>query len=95
MEMALRRSLLTLAFSSMLLMPVAAMAADSSPQSEAAANKSDLDKVVCRAGEPVTGSRLPGPRVCHTQREWNDIRQQSQAAVTRIQMQSKRSSLGL
>jgi hypothetical protein len=78
----------------MLLMPVAAMAADNSPQPEAAA-KSDLDKVVCRAGEPITGSRLPGPRVCHTQREWNDIRQQSQAAVTRIQMQSKRSSLGL
>ncbi|MBN9567138.1 MAG: hypothetical protein J0H79_05985 [Alphaproteobacteria bacterium] len=90
----MRRSLLTLAFSSMLLMPVVAMAADDAPQ-PAPTSTSDLDKVVCRAGEPITGSRLPGPRVCHTQREWNDIRQQSQAAVTRIQMQSKRSSLGL
>ena len=45
------------------------------------ASHDDPDHVVCRSGEKPTGSMLPGPRVCHTQREWEDIRVQAQRGL--------------
>lgn len=45
----------------------------------------DPDRIVCRSGTPPTGTRLPGSRVCHTQRQWDDLRRQSQEQLTRMQ----------
>lgn len=52
----------------------------------AATASSNLDRVVCREGPAPTGSRLGGGRVCHTQRQWNDIQQQSQDQLSRQQI---------
>jgi hypothetical protein len=57
--------------------------AQSMPAAPAAS--ADLDAIVCHAGETPIGTRLPGPRVCHTQREWNQIRLDSQQQVQLMQ----------
>jgi hypothetical protein len=36
----------------------------------------DDSPVVCRAPQPQTDSRLLGPRVCRTQRQWDDLHKQ-------------------
>lgn len=51
----------------------------------AASSNSDLDAIVCRAGEAPIGTRLPGPRVCHSQKEWNQIQQDSARQVQYLQ----------
>jgi hypothetical protein len=72
-----------------------AQAAD--PEAAAApAIVSDRDpmKIVCRNMRPPTGSRLQGrdrQRVCQTQREWDDQRDEAQAA-TREVMRGDRTS---
>ena len=47
-----------------------------------------LDRVVCRAEPPRTGSRLGGTRECHTVREWNDSQKASQASLENIQIRA-------
>lgn len=47
----------------------------------------DPNEVICRAGEPVIGSRFPGPRQCRTRKEWDRIKQESQEALFHQQMQ--------
>ncbi|HEY8696886.1 MAG TPA: hypothetical protein VIM02_04655 [Rhizomicrobium sp.] len=44
-------------------------------------SRDDPDHVICRSGEKPTGSMLPGPRICHTQKEWESIRAQAQRAL--------------
>jgi hypothetical protein len=63
--------------------PVAA----AQPAAPAVAPADDPNEVICRAGEPILGSRFPGPRVCHTRREWAQIQQDSQQALVHQQMQ--------
>ena len=50
-----------------------------------AANQADLDKQVCRNMAPATGTRLGARRVCRTQREWDDIRLQSEKDTDKMQ----------
>lgn len=65
-----------------------AFADDATPATApAATSDSDQDKIVCRKGEPITGSRFPGPSVCHTQREWDQIRRDSGIATNHMEMQ--------
>lgn len=63
--------------------------ADDAPAAPApaapAATQSDLDKMVCRNLPPPTGSRLGTRRECRTQREWDDIRLQSQKETNKMQ----------
>ena len=63
--------------------------ADAAPAAPApatpAANPADLDPMVCRTMPPPTGSRLGTRRECRTQREWDDIRLQSQKETTHMQ----------
>ena len=47
----------------------------------------DPNEVICRAGEPIIGSRFPGPRMCHTRKEWDQIKRDSQEALFHQQMQ--------
>jgi len=52
-----------------------------------AAPADDPNEVICRTGEPVLGSRFPGPRVCHTRKEWDQIKRDAQEALFHQQMQ--------
>lgn len=68
--------------------PTLAFAEDAAPAATpAAAPDSNQDKIVCRKGEPITSSRFPGPSVCHTQREWDQMRRDSQTTTNHIEMQ--------
>lgn len=58
--------------------PAAAAASDPSVASE-------LNKVVCRTMTAPTGTRIGARRECRTQREWDDIRQQSEKETTKMQ----------
>ena len=55
------------------------------PAAATPANQSDLDKTVCRTMPPPTGSRLGTRREFRTQREWDDIRLQSEKETTHMQ----------
>lgn len=52
----------------------------------------DPDEIICRSGQPELGSRFPGPRTCHTRREWDQIQRDSQSAL--FQQQMERSANG-
>lgn len=58
---------------------------------EASASENDLDRVVCKKGKAPTGTRFPGPRECHTQRQWDEIQRQSREELTRVQNQGLQS----
>lgn len=51
----------------------------STPASNAPASQDDADRVICKK-EPITGTRL-SKRVCHTAREWEQMRQDARATV--------------
>jgi len=64
--------------------------ADAAPPPAPAANsdaakQAELDKMVCRQMAPATGTRIGARRECRTQREWDDIRQQSQKETGQMQ----------
>lgn len=79
--------LLALSIAGVLALPVLAAADPAGTGTTAASSStaSDPDQIVCRAGEPTTGTRIPGSRVCHTQREWDELQRQSQEALERMQ----------
>ncbi len=41
-------------------------------------------RIVCKEVE-VTGSLLPGPRICRTKAEWDEIQRQSEATLRDVQ----------
>lgn len=43
------------------------------------------DQMVCKAGIPTTGTRLGARRECHTNREWAQIQQDAQKALSQMQ----------
>jgi hypothetical protein len=68
--------------------PQAAAPQTSTPaavQAPAAASSSDRDKIECRTLPPKTGSRLGGRRECRSAREWEDIRQQNEREIEKMQ----------
>ncbi|HEV2561140.1 MAG TPA: hypothetical protein VGT78_03275 [Rhizomicrobium sp.] len=48
----------------------------------------DPDKIVCKQGDPTTGTRLGATRTCRTQREWDDLQQQAQKTLVESQLKS-------
>jgi hypothetical protein len=60
-------------------------ATQATPQASAPVAASDPDRMVCRTLEAKTGSRIGGRRECRTQREWDDIRQQNQRELEKMQ----------
>lgn len=71
--------------------PVVAQQAQTSTAALAPAPVEDPNEIVCRSGTPMTGTRIPGSRVCHTRAEWDDIHKQAMQAVTQEQIDSKAS----
>jgi hypothetical protein len=78
------RNLAIIAAAALLVSASAAFAASGQDQ----AKQPDPNEIVCRAGQPVTGSLLPGPRVCHTRQEWDDMQRQTQDGVSQMQVRS-------
>ena len=66
---------------------------DNPPADKSVATKADpakeaaLNKRVC-IREAVTGSNLPQTSVCKTQREWNELRDESRGFTERMQTQN-------
>jgi hypothetical protein len=78
-------SLMTFSAYAQTTAPAAAPA--TAPQVQQAAPADDPDERICKSGEPILGSRFPGPRVCHTRKEWDQIQRDSQQELYREQMQ--------
>ena len=57
----------------------------SASQAPAASPGSDPDEVVCRMGDPPTGSRLGARRICQTRKEWEQQTKESQTALGTLQ----------
>jgi hypothetical protein len=67
-----------------LTIPLSAAFADDSapaPTAPAVQQAVDPDRVVCQNGPPPTGSRIGGGRVCHTQREWDRMREEQRHII--------------
>jgi hypothetical protein len=64
--------------------PAATPAATAAPAATASA---DADQIVCKTGPAATGTRLGRTRECHTQREWDRMRQDEQSSLVRTQTQ--------
>ncbi len=45
------------------------------------------DEIVCKRMQ-VTGQLLPGPKICHTRGEWEDMQRQSQYQVEQAQQRA-------
>jgi hypothetical protein len=60
--------------------PAPAPAAQAAPQD-------DPNEIICHEGQPELGSRFPGPRQCHTRKEWDQIKRDSQDALMHQQME--------
>lgn len=60
----------------------AAIAENPAPASgTATAQTGDPDQVICRTGPPPIGSRIGATRECHTQREWDRMRQEQRRII--------------
>ena len=66
--------------------PDAALAAAPAAPATQAAPQDDPNEVICKAGEPILGSRFPGPRTCHTRRDWDQIKRDAQAQLYHEQL---------
>ncbi|HEY2071584.1 MAG TPA: hypothetical protein VGG48_18635 [Rhizomicrobium sp.] len=41
----------------------------------------DPNEVICKRGEVTTGSRFPGPPICHTRLEWEQEQRNAQESL--------------
>jgi len=83
-----RGSLCVIAFAGLVLSGSAAAAdpaASAAPAAAEATSTSDLDKIECRTMAPETGTRLGARRQCRTVRDWNEIRDRAQKALSDVQ----------
>jgi hypothetical protein len=62
-----------------------AFADPAQPPAAAPTAQNDPDAIVCRSGEVTLGSRLPGPRVCQTQRQWDALQKDSAQELHEMQ----------
>jgi hypothetical protein len=77
------RARLVLAISSVALASPAFAQVTGSP---AAVPTQDPDRVVCHSLPAPTGTRLGGRSECHTQRQWDQMRQEEQQTINSIQL---------
>jgi hypothetical protein len=85
----LKSTLFVMCFGGLLMSSASALAqnapAPAAPATQAAP-ADDPNEIICHA-EPILGSRFPGPRTCHTRKEWDQIRKDSQDALFHQQME--------
>ena len=97
----LKSTFLVMCFGGLLMSSASALAQDApaaAPPAAAPATQAapvnDPNEVICHAGEPILGSRFPGPRTCHTRKEWDQIRKDSQDALYHQQMERSSNAAG-
>ncbi len=44
----------------------------------------DPNEMICKKGEVTTGSRFPGPPICHTRMEWEQLQRNAQEALNHL-----------
>ena len=59
--------------------------AASAPATAPTDQTSDLDTVVCKKFAPPTGTRLGSRTICDTKRHWQQLQQQSQQELQKMQ----------
>jgi hypothetical protein len=64
----------------------AAIAQSAGTSAPANSTVSDPDRIVCHDSPAPTGTRLGGRRECHTQKQWDMMRQQDQQTINSVQM---------
>jgi hypothetical protein len=75
------RSSVLLAIAALALLTIPAAADSAAPAATDTATSTtavDPDQIVCRAGAPVTGSRIPSGRQCMTNRQWAEMKRKAQ-----------------
>lgn len=65
--------------------PSAPPAATSAPATASTAASEDMDRIVCKQGDPPTGTRLGARRICQTNREWDAQMRRDQQELERQQ----------
>jgi hypothetical protein len=51
----------------------------------AAAPAADPNEMICKRGEVTTGSRFPGPPICHTRLEWEQLQRNANESLQGLQ----------
>lgn len=64
----------------------AAVAQPAGPSSAAGSSDNDPNRIVCHSMPAPTGTRLGGSRECHTQKQWDDMRQDQQKMLNDVQL---------
>ena len=77
-----------IAFASFMTVGGYALAAQATDTTQDASTN-DADKVVCKTGRPPLGSRLPGPRECHTQAQWDEMARTAHDELSRNQQKAQ------
>jgi hypothetical protein len=72
----------------LLIAGLAALCGSAAAATEHNKRVSDPNKVICKTISE-TGSRLKRTRACHTAREWEDLRAQTDRNVEKIQAQGR------
>jgi hypothetical protein len=88
LSVAFAASLLLLSSAGPLLAQNATATATSAP-----ATAEDPDRIVCHMSAAPTGTRLGKSRECHTQRQWDEMRQQEQQSVNDMQSSGLRNGV--
>ena len=66
--------------------PMLALADDTTPPATSTTSSSDdQNQIICRHGEPTTGSRIPGRSICHTKHAWDQIQRDSQGETNSME----------
>jgi hypothetical protein len=65
--------------------PASSAAVPAAAPATAPVATNDPNRMVCRTMDAKTGSRIGARRECRTQREWDDIRQQDQHSLEKMQ----------
>jgi hypothetical protein len=58
------------------------------PTQVSVASGSDLDAIVCRSEDALTGTRIGRRRICHTNREWADQARNDQDELVKGQIRA-------
>jgi len=64
----------------------AAVAQQAAPPSTSASSDNDPNRIICHSQAAPTGTRLGGSRECHTQKQWEDMRQEQQKMLNDVQL---------
>ena len=79
----MRKSVIMAGIAAVAFCAVTPALADATSTSQPASDP-QADRVICKEVD-VTGSLLPGPRICHTKAEWDQISHESQQNLRDVQ----------